>query len=109
MPQAPSASPEPSHAAPIVRWGGTPRRASPPGLVEPHLDELAQRLGAVPGAGLLRSGLADPGGADHRQVVAVPLVGHPDPAAAHADDVVDVAVVALHANRGEDEAPLLVH
>ena len=78
------------------------------GVVEPLLDELRERLRPVLRAELLQARLADPGGAEHRQVVAVPLVGHPDPAAAHADHVVDVAVVALHAHRREDQAALLV-
>ena len=78
------------------------------GVVEPLLDELLDRLHPVLGHELLESGLADAGRADHRQVVAVPLVGHPNPAPAHADDVRDVLVIALHPHRREDQPALLV-
>ena len=63
---------------------------APLGVVEPLLDELLDRLRPVPGTDLLEARLADPGGAEHGQVVAVPLVRDPDAPAAHADHVVDV-------------------
>ena len=78
------------------------------GVVEPLLDERAQRLAAVFRAQLLEPRLADARRTEHRQVVAVPLLGHADAAAAHADDVVDVLVVALHAHGREDQAAFLV-
>ena len=84
-------------------------RDAPLAVVEPLLDELLDRLRSVPGTDLLEARLADPGGAEHGQVVAVPLIRDADAPAAHADHVLDVLVIPLHADRREDEAALLVH
>ncbi len=83
-------------------------RHPPLGVVEPLLDELLHRLDAVLGDEVLQPALADAGRANHRQVIAVPLVRHADAAAAHTDDVADVGVVTLHADGGEDDPPFLV-
>ena len=81
-------------------------RDAPLGVVEPLLDELRSTVSRPYFAQqLLEPRLADPRRADHREVVAVPLVGHADPPPAHADDVVDVLVVALDAHGREDQAP----
>ena len=78
------------------------------GVVEPLFDELLDRLHPVLGHQLLEPGLADAGRADHGQVVAVPLVWHSDPAPAHADDVRDILVIALHPHRREDQPTFLI-
>ena len=78
----------------------------PLGVVEPLADEGLDRLDAVALDRLAHPALADPGGADRGQVVPVPDLRHADPPTAHADDVVDVLVVLLDLDAGEDEAAL---
>jgi len=84
------------------------RRRHPPLRVEPLGDELAHGVDPVLVDDLLQPSLADPRRAEHRQVVAVPLVRHADPPPAHADPVADVLVVALHLRGAEDQRALLV-
>ena len=47
--------------------------------------------------------LADARRADHRQIIAAPLVGHTNAQPAHADDILDVPIVALNADRRKDQ------
>ena len=77
-------------------------------VVEPLADDLADHVDAVVGAQLLEAPLGDARRAEAREVVAVPLVRHADAAPAHADDVVDVLVVALDAHARERERALVV-
>ena len=51
---------------------------------------------------------ADTGGPDHPEVVAVPVLGHADSGRAHANHIVDVAVVLLDLHGREDQRPFLV-
>ena len=85
-----------------------PHRMDHPALrvVEPFADEIADQRLAEFGRQLLQPALADPRRTDHRQVIAIPLVGHSDPPPAHPDDVVDVLVVALYSARTENSARL---
>jgi hypothetical protein len=73
------------------------------GVVEPLGDELPHAVGSVAVAHALEPGLADAGRSDHGQVVAVPLVRHADAGLRHADDVGDVATVALDSHAREDQ------
>ena len=82
---------------------------APLGVVEP----LARRTARASrrrslSASSVQPPLADARRADRRQVVAVPLSGTRIRAPAHADDVVDVLVVALDPHAGEDQRALLV-
>ena len=77
-------------------------------VVEPLLVERLERVPADLLCQRPRLTLADSRGADHREVVAVPLLGHADAHHAHADDVVDVLAVSLHLHAGEDQGALLV-
>lgn len=91
--------------------GGKTRQRRPHPLlavVEPALRLLVDRLPTEPVGELGEPPLADPGGAEQGEVVAPPLVGNADPGAAHADHVVDVLVVALHPDAGEDQGAFLV-
>ena len=78
------------------------------GVVEHLGGVLGERLPADLPAHLEHGPLADARRSEHREVVAVPLVRHPDPHPAHPDDVLDVPVVTLNLHRGEDERPFLV-
>ncbi len=81
---------------------------APLAVVEPLRDEAPDRLEPVLGTQLLQPPLGDPRGAERRQVVAVPLLGHPDAAPAHPDHVLDVAVVLLDADAREVQRAFLV-
>ena len=45
---------------------------------------------------------------DGGEIVAEPLIRHPDAAPAHADDVVDIAIVPLHLDAGEDQRTFVI-
>ena len=78
-------------------------------IVEPLVDEGLDRVLAVLGAELLQAPLGDARRAELCQEVAVPLLGHANPAPAHADHVVHHLVAPLHADAGEDQRAFLVH
>ena len=68
----------------------------------------AHQIAAVLGDQFLEPPLGDPRRAELGQIVAVPLVGHPDPPPAHPDDVIHVLVVALDSDAREVERAFLV-
>ena len=72
-------------------------------VVFPLLDEALDVFEAELGAELFDALLADAGGGEHGEVVAVPDLGDTDALLAHADDVADVGVVLLDEDAGEDE------
>ena len=76
------------------------------GVVEPLAHEGLDGVETELLAELLDAALADAGGGQHGQVVAVPDLGDADALAAHADDVVSVGVVLLDLDAGEDEGAL---
>ena len=82
---------------------------APLAVVEPLGREAIQSLPAR----LVRESeqlpLAHTGGAQHGEEVAPPLVRHADAHAAHADDILDGLVAALHLHGGEDQRAFLVH
>ena len=57
---------------------------------------------------LLQATLSHPRRAQRGEVVAVPLIRHPDTPPAHADDVVDIPITRLDTNAGKVQCPLLV-
>ena len=81
---------------------------APLAVVEPLADDVADHVHAVMRAQLLEAPLGDARRAETGEEVAVPLVGHADAAAAHAHDVVDVLVVALHPHARERQRALVV-
>ncbi len=81
---------------------------TPLAVVEPLADHVADHVHAVVRAQLLEPPLRDAGRAQAGEEVAVPLLGHADAAPAHADDVVDVLEVALHAHAGERQRTLVI-
>ena len=78
-------------------------------VVEPLLGELGEGVPADLAAEGGDLPLADPRRAQHREIVAPPLVRHADAQAAHTHDVLDVLVVALDLHRREDQRAFLVH
>ena len=72
-------------------------------VVEPGVDERVHANGAVLLEQLVEATLRDAARRDHREVVAVPDLRHADAPHAHADDVLDVGEVPLHADAGEDQ------
>ena len=78
-------------------------------VVEPLLGKLREGVPADLAAEGRNLALTDPRRAERRQVVAPPLVGDADAQAAHADDVLDVLVVALDLNCREDQRAFLVN
>ena len=77
-------------------------------VVEPFAGERAQRLPADLAADLRDLALADPRGAEHRQVVAAPLLGNADAHLAHAEDVLVVPVVLLDLDRRKDQRAFVI-
>ena len=77
-------------------------------VVEPGGHERVHATGAELVVQLPETTLRDPSRGDHREVVAVPDLGHADPPHAHPDDVLHVGVVALHAHAGEDQRTFCV-
>ena len=79
------------------------------GVVEPLLDELLHRLHAVLADQILQPALADARRANHRQVVAVPLVRDADAQPTHPQEIVDVLIVDLDLRRVKEQCSLFVH
>ena len=77
-------------------------------VVEPLADEVPDRRQPVLLAELLEPALRDARRPQARQIVPVPLLGHADPPAAHADDVRNVLVIALNPYAREIERALFV-
>ena len=77
-------------------------------VVEPLAHEPAHRVDTVGGDQLLEPALADTGGSERGEEVAVPDIRDADPCAAHADHVLHVLVATLNAHAGECQAALLV-
>ncbi len=82
---------------------------APLGIVEPLAHEGLDRVLAVLFAERLEPALGDAGRAQPGEIVAVPLVGHPDACPAHAHDVLDILEVALDAHAREDQCAFLVN
>ena len=78
-------------------------------VVEPVLDILLEGVPSVLHPESEELALADSGRTNRREVVAMPLFGNSNSGHAHARDVVDVAMVALHSHRRKDEGSFLVH
>ena len=82
---------------------------APLAVVEPLGGEAVERLPTgLPGK-RQKLPLAHPRCAQHGKEIAPPLVGHANAHPAHADDVLDGLVAALHLHRREDQRALLVH
>ena len=77
-------------------------------VVEPRAHERVHVTGAELVVQLPETTLGDAPRRDHREVVAVPDLRHTDAPHAHPDDVLHVAVVALHAHAGEDQRTFCV-
>ncbi len=84
-------------------------RHPPFAVVQPGRHERVQAIPADLAGELGDLPLAHPGRPQQREVVALPLARHADPHLAHADDVLDVLVVALHLDARHDHGALLVH
>ena len=90
--------------------GQSPDRLGHPALavVEPRRHERVEAIPSHLTRELCHLPLADAGRTKQREVVALPLDRDADAHLAHADDVVDVLVVALHLDARQDDRALLV-
>ena len=90
--------------------GQAPDRLGHPtfAVVEPRRHERVETIPAHLTRELRHLPLADASRAQQREVVALPLDRDADTHLAHADDVVDVLVVALHLDARQDDRALLV-
>jgi hypothetical protein len=77
-------------------------------IVEPVGGVALERVPAELAAEFEQLALADPDGAQRRQVIPPPLLRHANARPAHADQVVVVLVARLDPGGREDEGPLLV-
>src|SRR6202035_2529647 len=102
------------HGVVDVVAGAPSRRQGPDGgadallaVVEPVLDVAVERVPADLFADLQQLALTHPGGSDHAEIVAVPVLRNADPRHAHADHVLHVAVVLLDLHAGEDQGTVV--
>ena len=77
-------------------------------IIQPLVHESLDRLRSVLCHQVLNLPFTNPGRADHRQIVPIPLLGNADAPTTQADNVFDICVGALHADAGEEQRPLFI-